>query len=525
MGVATSIGDLWDTSALEAALHDVDIVVHCAGNPHFGNGAHYARDNTELTRHLIESIHRVRPGLQRLVLVSTIGAIDRPRGDRCTQALDEDSPPSPSSDYGRSKLDAEEVVRSCGLPHAIVRPTMVVGQDMRPDSHFAVFARAALQDAALNRLAWPGQFSIIHVDDLAAAIALVAVHQQAANKTYFCAGETASIQACFELARPDGTRIPLAMVSRLLSPLLRWAPFSVRALLQPALTASDASLRQLGWHPKYDAQAALATVIQREAARCTPLQTPAGQTVITGAASGLGRSLVDVLAPVRTQLLLIDRDTQGLEAVKQRHPHCRTLVTDLANEHEVRALTASPAWREHPVSELFACAGIGLKGAMQALPYASHRDMFAINVLARIQLAQQAAMDMQRQGFGRIVMISSSSAFQPLPSMGTYAATNSALLSLSESWSHELKPQGIHLMTVCPGGMQTNFQRNNGVRELENEKLMSPDDVAKAILKGLAQQRTTLVVSSRSIAMSLLARALPRTVSLKLWGRLMEKMR
>ena len=110
--------------------------------------------------------------MRRFVFVSTIGAVDRAPADAGTAPLDEDAPLHPSSDYGRSKGRAEQLVRESGLPFAIVRPALVVGGDMRPDSHFAVFTRAAVRRAPLARFAWPGRFSGVHVDDLPAALEL-----------------------------------------------------------------------------------------------------------------------------------------------------------------------------------------------------------------------------------------------------------------------------------------------------------------------------------------------------------------
>ena len=132
---------------------------------------------------------------------------------------------------------------------------------------------------------------------------------------------------------------------------------------------------------------------------------------------------------------------------------------------------------------------------------------------------------MQNRHFGRVVLISSSSAFQALPLMATYAASNSALLSIGEAWGFETAEEGVHVMTVCPGGMQTNFQKSGGVKEVEGEKLMRPELVAEKIIFGLREDRLTLIISFRSFAMSLLARIMPRQWSIKLWGRLMEKMR
>lgn len=525
LGVRMWVGDLWDAPTLKAALSGVDIVIHCAGDPSFGNGPQYHRANVELTRHLIDAVRTTCPGLQRFVFVSTIGAMDRPPGDSGARPLTEDSPAAPTSDYGRSKLQAEQLVRESGVPFSIVRPTMVVGADMRMDSHFAVFARHALRGSLMSRLAWPGRFSVIHVDDLAAALWLTATHPEAQGKTFFCAGEPMSVAECFAQSAPQARRLPLAWATTLAAPLVRWLPFPLRAMLTPALTASDQRLRQLGWIPRHSAQSALAEVIQREAARVSPELDPGGQTVITGAASGLGHALVERLAPLRKNVLLIDKDSTGLQRLLDRYPHCRAVTADLTDDAQLQQLTAQGAWVDQPITELYACAGIGLRGRMQDLPFEAHQKMFKLNTLARLHLGQAAIRTMRRRQFGRVVFISSSSAFQPLPFMATYAATNSALLSLGEAWAYETRDQGIQMMTVCPGGMQTNFQKSGGVKEVEGEKLMPPSEVAEQILQGLRAQRTTLIVSTRSLAMSLLARILPRALSVRLWGTLMEKMR
>lgn len=525
MGVKLWVGDLWDEELLQSAMAGVGVVVHCAGDAAFGNGPHYHAANVELTRHVIGVARRCKEPLQRFVHVSTIGAIDRSRQDDCRQALNEDSPAFPVSDYGRSKLEAEKIVSESGLSYAIVRPAMVVGDDMRFDSHFAVFARHAFAGSPLAWMAWPGQFSVVHVDDLVRAIQVLATHESAAGKVFFCAGETLAVNAFLDMCRPRPFRIGLSWIKPALRPVLAWVPFSLKAMLFPVLVASDARLRALGWAPEHSLASALAGVIARERARLDPVAPPGGQTVVTGAASGLGRALVSRLASRRERLLLIDRDASGLAELAAAYPHCTTRVVDLARDEEIESLLAAPEWTGCAITELYACAGIGLRGRMQDIPTSGHLRMFQVNVLARIALASHAMAGMRRRYFGRVVLISSSSAFQPLPYMATYAATNSALLSLGEAWAEEVARQGVHVMTVCPGGMHTNFQRTAGVKEIEGERLMTPEEVADLILAGLAKRRMTLIVSFRSFAMAMLARLLPRKVSVRLWHRLMEKMR
>jgi len=524
LGVRQWIGDLWDESLVAAAMNGCEYVIHCAGNAAFGNGSHYRRENLELTALVVRQASALT-GLKRLVFVSTIGAVDRAANDPMVSPLTPDSPPYPTSDYGKSKLEAEQLLAGSAIPYSIVRPAMVVGSAMRVDSHFSAFARHAIRNSPLAWLAWPGEFSVVHVDDLARAILVLATHPQSVGKTYFCSGDPISLAHYFEMCRARKWRFGLRWVRPLLRPFRKFIPFALKGMLFPALVASDATLRALGWNPEKTPEQALQEVIMREQARHDPELSPSGQTVITGAASGLGRALTERLAPRRKNLLLIDRDAVGLRSLAQKYPQCNILVADLSTDQGVDAVVISEAWRRLPVAELYSCAGLGQRGRMQTVSVADHRRMFQVNVLARVVMTRAAVADMERNHFGRVVLISSSSAFQALPYMTTYAATNSALLSLGEGWGAEVSGDGVSMMTVCPGGMQTNFQDSAGVRKVEGERLMEPSVVADQIMAGLAKNKKTLIVSTRSLAMSLLARVLPRAVSVQLWLRLMEKMR
>lgn len=525
LGVEVVQGDVAAPGAWQDAVAGADYVIHCAAHAAFDAGPAAAAVNVEGTRHLLAAVQKAGRPPRRFVLVSTIGAVDRAPGDRCTAPLDENSPPAPASAYGRSKLQAEQLVRIAGLPYCIVRPAMIVGGDMRGESHFAVFIRLALRRAPLARIAWPGAFSVVHVDDLAAALELCATHPTAGDGTFFCAGAPLAVRETFDLARPGALRLPVWWLAPLAQTLPWLFPFRLKALLLPALTASDAPLRALGWTPRHAPAAALQEVIVRERARLDPELDPGGQTVITGAASGLGRALLDRLGPQRRHLLLIDRDEAGLERVRRDFPHARTAVLDLADEEAVVRFTRDAPWCSAPISEIYACAGIGFRGAVLDVPAASHARLFKVNVLARLYLAHAALPGMVRAGFGRIIFISSSSAFQPLPYLASYAASNAALLLLGEAWAAELAGTGVQILQVCPGGMQTNFQQTAGVRVIASEKLLAPAEVAARIMQALAGTRVTIIVSSRALGMSLLARVLPRAVSAALWKKLMGSLR
>lgn len=525
IGVRCWIGSLGQPSSWTGAVAGIDYVIHCAGNAVFGNGNHYYKENVDWTAELIQEVKCASPQIRRFVFVSTIGAVDRTSDDPCCEPLTDQSIPSPTSDYGRSKLEAEALVRQSGLPYCIVRPAMVVGADMRVNSHFAVFARHAIKRSPIGRFALPGRFSVVHVEDLSNALWLCAIHPDANGRTLFCAGEPVELAEFFAHCANNYARMPLRWVIGLIRSFRRVVPFWVKAITLPALVASDESLRRLGWRPRYSGMEALESVIGRERQRLNPTEILRGQTVVTGAASGLGRAVVARLAAIRPRLLLVDRNREGLEEVVKAYPQSRILLEDLGSEQGIKNVLLSREWSEYPVSELFACAGIGIRGRVADAAIDGQLGMFHVNVLARLRLAHAAVQEMVRQQFGRVVLISSSSAFQPLPYMATYAATNAAVLFLGEAWFEELKNSGVEIITACPGGMDTNFQEAAGVKKSLDEKLLDPDFVAAAILDALGSGKPSIIISSRARVMSCLARVLPRSLSLKIWGKLMEQMR
>ena len=525
LGVKCVSGDLGDPGGWRDALKNVQFVIHCAANPRFGNGPNYEQENVGTTANLLAAIRVQAPHLERLVFVSTVGAVDRAPADSCGEPLNESSPLCPSSDYGRSKVAAEALVAASGLPFVIVRPALVTGATMRFESHFSVFARWVLAGHPLGRIAWTGCFSVVDVDDLVEALLLCATHPDAAGRTYLCGGSPLELGSFLAALKP-AFRLPLRPFQSLLRIAAPAMPFQLKSLLFAALVVDDSALRRLGWQSTKSPMQGMEPAIQRERARFDPfIEPPLGQTVITGAASGLGRAMAEILSPRRSRLLLIDRDANGLAELSKRIPHARCRIADLADATAWEALLAGPEWTAHPVAELYACAGIGRRGDFANDSITVQLAMMRVNLLARMRLAHAAIADMTQIQFGRIVLVASSSAFQPLPLMSAYAASDAAVLFFGQGIAYESARRGIHVLTICPGGMQTNFQVTAHVKQNPTEELMRPADVASEIMQGLARQRTILVVSSRARAMALFARLLPRGLAIRVWGHLMTTMR
>lgn len=526
MGVDLIVGDLLDPSSYCDAIVGCDYVIHLGGDPTFANGSHYQKINYEATKQLVAIIRDKAPNLRRLVFVSTLGAVDRERSDDCNAPLTELSKPSPTTDYGRSKLAAEEAVRASDVPWSIVRPTLVIGSEMRFNSHVAVFCRMAARRSLLSRLDLPGRMSLIHVDDVVSALQFCATRNNTIGKTFFVAGESVSLGEIFSLSDSSMGRIPVSWIRPILRPLLRFIPFTLKALFFHALEASDKALSDAGWKATHLVHDEVRGIALRERRRVDCEHPVPGFTLVTGAASGLGAALVRELALRGRKLILVDKNAQGLAGTLPGREGVVRVTCDLARDDDMARLFAMPQWEGEGIAEVFSCAGVGVRGMVTEASSQRQLDVLRVNLLSRLALARHAILHMQRRAFGRVILVSSSSAFQALPYMTVYAASNAGLLSLGEGLWGELEDFGVEVLTVCPGGMGTNFQGSAGVRVIEGERLDTPEWVAKKIIEtGLGRNRGVMVVNSRARIMDVMARFIPRHLRVRLWRRLMQNLR
>jgi nucleoside-diphosphate-sugar epimerase len=194
---------------------------------------------------------------------------------------------------------------------------MVIGPDMRANSEMAVFASVVVARRLLARVRWPGQLSMIYVDDLALALVSVAEDERADGRTFIPAGNPVRLADLFEWTEPSAFRMPIGWAAGILRPFARRLPFQLKVLLYPALTASDAASRELAWRGEHGGPSNLAGVIGRERRRVNAALSTEGTTVVTGAASGLGRALAERLAQRGRRLLLVDSDGERLAATAQ----------------------------------------------------------------------------------------------------------------------------------------------------------------------------------------------------------------
>ena len=264
--VALRETSLFDAEDVRAAVAGADVVFHVAGRIRAARPGDFYRDNVEATRVLARACAEARPAVARLVVVSSQAAAGPAPPERPAR---EDDPPRPLSDYGRSKLLAEQAAREAAghAPVTVVRPTTVYGP--RDPALLPLFRLVRCRVAP--RLPSDPVISIVHVSDLVDLVWRAAVDPIAAGRTYFAAQEPPT--AFSQLVRLIGSPLqvpvpaPLVLAAGALSGLLNRLrrdprPFDLakaREMLRPGWVCSAERARQeLGWKPRFEHSAGIA---------------------------------------------------------------------------------------------------------------------------------------------------------------------------------------------------------------------------------------------------------------------------
>jgi short-subunit dehydrogenase len=182
-------------------------------------------------------------------------------------------------------------------------------------------------------------------------------------------------------------------------------------------------------------------------------------TLVTGAASGLGRALSEMLGAEGAILGLVDRNENGLRTVENSLRaagiRCAAAVADVRSRDQVRAAVGDLAGRLGPADILVASAGIcGLAG-IDDLKIEKLEEIVQVNFLGVVYSLEAVLPEMLRRGSGQVVGIASLAAIRGLPFEGAYCASKAALAAYLESLRPPLRRRGIAVTTVFPGFVST----------------------------------------------------------------------
>ena len=192
--------------------------------------------------------------------------------------------------------------------------------------------------------------------------------------------------------------------------------------------------------------------------------------LVTGASSGIGADLARELARHGHDLVLTARREPELEALANElrvlGATATVITKDFAVPGSARELAAELEARGMPLNVLVNNAGFGDVGAFVREDADRIDGMIQVNVASLTALTRAIVPGMVARGRGRIMLVSSTAAFQPGPNMAAYCATKAYVLSLGEALARELRGTGVTLTTLCPGATSTGFASESGAEKL-----------------------------------------------------------
>ena len=255
-----------------------------------------------------------------------------------------------------------------------------------------------------------------------------------------------------------------------------------------------------------------------------PAPAPDAAVLVTGASSGIGAELARQLAAIGHGLILVARRPDRLEAIaaEVRAAHgveVLVIPADLAKVTHRRRLVQAVEASDRFVAGLCNSAGFGSYGRIVELNPAREAEMVQLNVAAVHELTLAFVRPMVERRAGAILNVASLAAFQPVPSMATYAATKAFVQSFSEALHAELGGTGVSCTVLAPGPVPTEFGERAGTTDADSLVprfvTTEAEEVAAAAVRGMLRGRRSVVPGVATKALATGGRYAPRAVLLQ----------
>ncbi len=177
--------------------------------------------------------------------------------------------------------------------------------------------------------------------------------------------------------------------------------------------------------------------------------------LITGCSTGIGRATAERLTSRGWKVYATARDVGKIGDLAGLG--CELLQLDVTDETSMQTAVGEIERREGAVGVLVNNAGYSQSGAVETVPIEKVRRQFETNVFGLAKMCQLVLPGMRRQGWGRIVNISSMGGRLTFPGGGYYHATKYAVEAMSDALRFEVAGFGVRVVVIEPGLIQTNF--------------------------------------------------------------------
>lgn len=255
---------------------------------------------------------------------------------------------------------------------------------------------------------------------------------------------------------------------------------------------------------------------------------PRRVALITGASSGIGQAFAEEYAKLGVDLVVVARKVEPLDLLSARlksdHQISVTVLTgDLADPETPQKLFDTLLKKSIKVNILVNNAGYGVPGELCDIEWERHRDTIEVMATAPVRMCYLFAPAMMKEGFGRIINVSSLSALLPPHAGGTlYYPVKSFLHQFSLAFRAEMRVHNVYVTSLCPGFTRTNFQDAAGgtVEKVSPPEWTwsDPNSVARTAIEAVDNNRAFCVPGIINKAIAATFKVLPGALGRRLVG-------
>jgi 3-oxoacyl-[acyl-carrier protein] reductase len=208
--------------------------------------------------------------------------------------------------------------------------------------------------------------------------------------------------------------------------------------------------------------------------------------IVTGASKGIGRAIALALARQGVSLAISARSKDTLEhtaaEIRQHGVKCFTFAGDMSKEADIKRFVQSSIKEYGSLHILVNNAGMGHFKPVYELSTTEWDEMFDLNVRGLFIMTRECLPHLRKSGETVIVNVVSLAGKNFFVNGAGYAASKHAVLGFSRCLMLEERDNGIRVLAICPGSVDTSFSSRDD-SDPKRKKILRPEDVADSILQ------------------------------------------
>ena len=261
--------------------------------------------------------------------------------------------------------------------------------------------------------------------------------------------------------------------------------------------------------------------------------------IVTGAGSGLGRTLCEFLSAHGAVVIVTDINLQAandtLELVKENGADGLVLQTDVCDANAVEDLVSHTFRTYGRIDYIFNNAGVALNGEFKDMTLAHWQQMMGVNFWGVVNGCKSVYPIMVKQGFGHIINVASFAGLMPGGLMTSYSASKHAAVGFTLNLRSEARQYGICVTALCPGYLETpmhasainitDYVIEHDIKyRKQKHNYPTPEDCINHMIRGVLRNKAIVVSPRKQIPLWWLYRLFPSSLPW-LWSKIIRRIK